>query len=69
MKGLSYGTQSAAGSLFWQFEGDSVFERVMEMVGSCSSSVRMFRKCTKSLLKLGLTGMIVVLCYASFLQL
>ena len=57
MKGLSYGTQSAAGPLFWQFEGDSVFERVLEMVGSCSSSEWMFRKCTKSFLKLALTGM------------
>ena len=57
MKGLSYGTQSAAGPLFWQFKGDSVFERVLEMVGSCSSSVGMYGICLQSFLKLALTGM------------
>ena len=69
MKGLSYGTQTAAGPLFWQLEGDSVNERLLEMVGSCSSSVRMFRKCTKSLLKAWFTRMICVFCYARFLPL
>ena len=64
---MSYGTQSAAGPLFWQFEGDSVFERVLEMVGSCSSSGLMIRKCLTSLLKLVLAEMIVGRCYASFL--
>ena len=57
MKGLSYGTQSAAGPLFWQFKGDSVFERVLEMVGSCSSSEWMFRKCLITLLKVVLAEM------------
>ena len=42
MEGLSYGTQTAADALFGQFEGDSVFERVLEMVHSCSSSEWMF---------------------------
>ena len=66
---MSYGTQSAAGPLFWQFEGDSVFERVLEMVGSCSSSEWMFRKCLTSLLKPVLAEMRVVYGYAMFLQL
>ena len=65
---MSYGTQTAAGPLFWQFEGDSVNEKAMEVIGLCSSSVRMFRKCTKFLLKLGLAEMKVVLCYGKFLH-
>ena len=69
MEGLSYGTQTAGMPCFGQFNGDSVNERVLGMVGSSSSSVRMFRKCTKSLLKLVLTEMKVLLCYASFLTL
>ena len=69
MNGLSYGTQSAAGTLFGQFEGDSVFEKAMEMVGSCFNLGLMIRKCLITLLKLWFTGMRVVYCYAMFLQL
>ena len=60
MKGLSYGTQSAAGTLFGQFEGDSVNGEVLEVVGSCLRSGWMFRMCLTSLLKPWFTGMIVV---------
>ena len=34
---MSCGIQSAAGALFGQFEGDSVFEREMEVDSSCFS--------------------------------
>ena len=67
MEGLSYGTQTAGMPCFVQFNGGSVNKRVLERVGSCSSSVRIFRKCTKFLLKLVCAEMKVVLCYASFL--
>ena len=68
MEGLSYGTQTAGMPCFGQFNGDSVNGKVLEMVGSCSISEWMFRMCTKSFLKLVLTEMKVVLCYASFLH-
>ena len=67
--GLSYGTQSAAGALFWQFYGVSVFEKAMEMVGSCFRSGWLFRMCSQSLLKLIFAEMRVRSCYARFLQL
>ena len=54
---MSYGSPTAAYALFLQFYGDSVFERVLEMVGSCSSSIRMYGICLQSFLKLALTGM------------
>ena len=60
MEGLSYGTQTAGMPCFEQFNGDSVNERVLGRVGSCSSSVRVFRKCTKFLLKLLCAEMKVV---------
>ena len=66
---MSYGTQSAAGTLFGQFEGDSVFERAMEVDSSCFSLGLMIRKCSTSLLKLGLQEMRVGFGYAMFLQL
>ena len=69
MEGLSYGTQTAGMPCFGQFNGDSVNERVLGMVGSCFSLGLMIRKCLTSLLKLVLAEMRVVLCYASFLQL
>ena len=69
MNGLSYGTQSAAGALFCEFYGVSVFEKAMEMVGSCFSLGLMIRKCLITLLKLWFTGMRVVCCYARLLQL
>ena len=69
MKGLSYGTQSAAGPVFVQFNGDSEFVKVLEVIGSCLRSGWRFRMCLTSLLKLGLQEMRVVRCYASFLQL
>ena len=37
MKGMRVGTQSAEVTLFGQFEGDFGNERVLGMVGSCSS--------------------------------
>ena len=52
MEGLSYGTQTAGMPCFEQFESDSGNESVWDLVGSCSSSEWMFRKCTKFLLKL-----------------
>ena len=66
---MSCGIQVAEYALFWQFEGDYVNERVLERVGSCSSSVRMFRKCTKFLPKLVCAEMKVVVQNASFLTL
>ena len=67
--GLSYGTQSVAGALFWQFYGDSVLEREMEMVSSCFRSGWMFRMCLTSLSKLRFAAMRVGVCYASFFTL
>ena len=68
MEGLSYGTQTAAGPVFVQFNGDFVSESVWDLVSSCSSLGWMFRKCTKYLLKLACAEMKVVLYYASFLH-
>ena len=65
---MSCGIQSAADALFGQFEGDSVFERAMEMDSSCFSLCLMFRMCLTSLLKLGLQEMRVGRCYAMFLH-
>ena len=47
MEGLSYGTKTAADALFGQFEGDSGNGEVLEMLGSCLTT----------LLRLVLTGM------------
>ena len=69
MEGLSYGTQTAGMPCFGQFNGDSVFQKAMEMVGSCFCLGLMIRKCLMTLLKLWCTGMRVVLCYARLLQL
>ena len=69
MKGMRVGTQTAASPVFVQFNGDFVNGSVWDLVGSCSSSEWMFRKCTKFLLKLLCAEMKVLLCYASFLQL
>ena len=66
---MSYGTQSAAGPLFWQFEGDSVNGEVLEVIGSCLRSGWMFRMCLTSFLKPVLAEMRVVYGYAMFLQL
>ena len=65
---MSCGIQSAAGALFGQFEGDSVFERAMEVDSSCFSLCLMFGMCVTSLLKVGLQEMRVVLCYGKFLH-
>ena len=69
MEGLSYGTQTAGMPCFGQFNGDSVNERVLGMVGSCSSSEWMFRICLTSLLKVVLAEMRVGMCYGKFLTL
>ena len=69
MEGLSYGTQTAGMPCFGQFNGDSEFWKAMEVVDSCSSSVRMFRKCTKFLLKLVCAEMKVGVQNAMFLTL
>ena len=69
MEGLSYGTQTAGMPCFGQFNGDSVNERVLGMVGSCSSSEWMFRICLTSLLKGFLAEMKVVVPNAMFLTL
>ena len=57
---MGCGIQTAAGALFGQFEGDFVNGSVWDLVGSCSSSEWMFRKCTKFLLKLVCAEMKVV---------
>ena len=41
---------------FVQQDGVSVFKEVLEVVGSCFSSVMMFGMCSTSLLRLVLTG-------------
>ena len=69
MEGLSYGTQTAGMPYFGQFNGDSVNGKVLEMVGSCSSSEWMFRMCLITLLKAWFAEMKVVRCYAMFLTL
>ena len=67
--GMNYGSPTAAYALFLQFYGDSVFEKAMEMVGSCFRSGWLFRMCSQSLLKLIFAEMRVGSCYARFLQL
>ena len=68
MEGLSYGTQTAGMPCFGQFNGDSVNERVLGMVGSCSSSEWRFRICLTRLLQGFFAEMKVVRCYAMFLH-
>ena len=41
MKGMRDGTQTAASPVLAQFNGDFEFLEVLEVKGSCSSSVRM----------------------------
>ena len=69
MKGMRVGTQSAEVTLFGQFEGDSGNERVLGMVGSCSSLCLMFRICLITLLRLACAEMKVGICYDVFLEL
>ena len=66
-RGFYYGTPSAECPVFVQFNGDYVFEKVLEVVGSCFRLGLMFGKCSQCLLKLLLTGMCVVYWFASFL--
>ena len=68
-KGMRVGTQSAEVTLFGQFEGDSGNERVLGMVGSCSSLCLIFGICLTSLLKGFLADMRVVVQNAMFLTL
>ena len=65
---MSCGIPSAGCPVFVQFNGDSVFEDVWNLVGLCFSLGLMFRKCTITLLKVLLAEMIVGVCYASFLH-
>ena len=50
-----------------QFNGDSVFEDVWNLVGLCFSLGLVFRMCTITLLKVALAGMRVGSCYVKFL--
>ena len=50
-----------------QFNGDSVFEDVWNLVGLCFSLCLMFRMCTITLLKVVLAEMRVGVQFASFL--
>ena len=51
MQGMRDGVQSAGLALFLQFESDSGNGSVWEVLESCSSLVRMIRRCTKQMLK------------------
>ena len=64
---MNYGSPTAAYALFLQFYGDSVFEKVLEVVGLCFRSGLVFRKCSQSLLKLVFAEMRVGSCYVKFL--
>ena len=50
-----------------QFNGDSVFEDVWNLVGLCFRSGLVFRMCTITLLKLVFAEMRVGSCYVKFL--
>ena len=51
MQGKRDGIQTAVRTLFVQFDGGSEFLEVLEVLESCSSLVRMIRRCTKQMLK------------------
>ena len=64
---MSCGIPSAGCPVFVQFNGDSVFEDVWNLVGLCFRSGLVFRMCTITLLKVALAGMRVGVQFASFL--
>ena len=61
MQGMRDGVQSAGLALFLQFEGDSGIGSVWDLVCSCSSLVRMIRRCLQCLLKVTNAEMKVLL--------
>ena len=68
LKGLRVGTQSAEVVLFLQFESDSEFVKVWDLVGSCSSLCLMFRMCVITFSQAWFAGMEVGMCYDVFLH-